>query len=138
MAQIRHVCALLLSVIKQNETACFDYQYHSQNFSFSRSNHDLWICSITSRWNEAGLRQTKNPFFTSRVSNIHWEKSVRIWSLSVLYFPAFGLNTERYLISFRIQSKCGKIRTRKLQIRTLFTQWLIYTIKKKLSHFDKF
>ena len=105
---------------------------------FSRSNHDLWICSITSRWNEAGLRQTKNRFFTSRVSNIHWEKSVRIWSLSVLYFLAFGLNTERYLISFRIQSKCGKIRTRKLQIRTLFTQWLIYTIKKKLSHFDKF
>ena len=29
------------------------------------------------------------------------------------YFPAFGLNTEKYPISARIQSKCGKIRTRK-------------------------
>ena len=29
------------------------------------------------------------------------------------YFPAFGLNTERYEVFLRIQSKCGKIRTRK-------------------------
>ena len=28
------------------------------------------------------------------------------------YFPAFGLNTERYGVSLRIQSKCGKIQTR--------------------------
>ena len=40
-------------------------------------------------------------------------KSVRIRSFSGLYFFSFGLNTERYLISFRIQSKCGKIGTRK-------------------------
>ena len=25
-----------------------------------------------------------------------------------LYFPAFGLNTERYFISLHIQSECGK------------------------------
>ena len=29
------------------------------------------------------------------------------------YFPAFGLNTERYSVSLRIQSEYGKIRTRK-------------------------
>ena len=29
------------------------------------------------------------------------------------YFPVFGLNTERYFVSLRIQSECGKIRTRK-------------------------
>ena len=29
------------------------------------------------------------------------------------YFPAFGLNTERYRVSLRIQSECGKIRTTK-------------------------
>ena len=40
------------------------------------------------------------------------------------YFPAFGLNTERYGVSLCIQSECGKIRTRKkLRIWTLFTQW---------------
>ena len=39
-------------------------------------------------------------------------KSVRIWSYSVPYFRLFGWNTERYGVSFRIQSECGKIRTR--------------------------
>ena len=29
------------------------------------------------------------------------------------YFPAFGLNTERYGVSHRIQSECGEIPTRK-------------------------
>ena len=34
-----------------------------------------------------------------------------IRSYSGLHFPAFALNTERYSVSFRIQSECGKIRT---------------------------
>ena len=50
----------------------------------------------------------------------HYVKSVRIRSFSGPYFPAFGLNTERYGVSLRIQSECGKIRTRKTprKIRT--------------------
>ena len=49
----------------------------------------------------------------------HCVKSVRIQSFSGPYYPAFGLNekTERErksdTVSFRIQSKFGKIRTRK-------------------------
>ena len=39
-------------------------------------------------------------------------KGVRIRSYSGLYFPAFGLNTERYGVCLRIQSECQKIRTR--------------------------
>ena len=39
-------------------------------------------------------------------------KSVRIWSYFGPYFPAFGLNAERYGVSLRIQSECGKMRTR--------------------------
>ena len=42
----------------------------------------------------------------------HCVKSVRIRSYPGQYFPAFGLNTERYSVSLRIQSECGKIRTR--------------------------
>ena len=45
-------------------------------------------------------------------SDYHCVKSVRIRSYSGPYFPAFGLNTERYKVSLRIQSECGKIRTR--------------------------
>ena len=42
----------------------------------------------------------------------HFVKSVLIRSFSGSYFPAFGLNTERYFVSLRIQSDCRKIRTR--------------------------
>ena len=45
--------------------------------------------------------------------NFHCVKSVCIRSFSDLYFSAFGLNTERYGVSHRIESKCGKIRTKK-------------------------
>ena len=47
------------------------------------------------------------------VTNTRCLKSVRIRSFSGPYFPIFGLNTERYCASFRIQSECGKIQTRK-------------------------
>ena len=38
------------------------------------------------------------------------------------YFPLFGLNTEWYFASLCIQTECGKIWTRKFQIRTYFMQ----------------
>ena len=44
----------------------------------------------------------------------HCVKSVSFRSFSDLYFPAFGLNTERYSVSLCIQSECRKIRARKL------------------------
>ena len=44
--------------------------------------------------------------------SMHCLKSVRIRSYSGPYFPAFGLNTERYSVSLRTQSECGKIWTR--------------------------
>ena len=40
-------------------------------------------------------------------------KSVLIRIFCSPYFPAFGLNTERYSVSLRIRSECGKMRTRK-------------------------
>ena len=40
-----------------------------------------------------------------------YEKCVRIRSYSGPHFSAFGLNTERYSVSLRIQSECGKMRT---------------------------
>ena len=43
--------------------------------------------------------------------NTHCVKSVCIRSYFGPYFPAFGLNTNRYSLSLRIQSEWGKIRT---------------------------
>ena len=44
---------------------------------------------------------------------LHCEKIANIRSFPGPYFPAFGLNKETYSVSLRIQSLCGKIRTRK-------------------------
>ena len=43
---------------------------------------------------------------------LHYVKSVGVRSYSGAHFPAFRLNTERYGVSLRIQSECGKMRTR--------------------------
>ena len=42
----------------------------------------------------------------------HCVKSVRTWSFSGPYFPAFELNTERYGVSPCILFECGKIKIR--------------------------
>ena len=44
--------------------------------------------------------------------NFSCVNSVRNRSYSGPHFPAFGLNREKYSVSFRIQSTCGKIRTK--------------------------
>ena len=41
----------------------------------------------------------------------HCVKSVRIRSYSGPHFPVFGLNTEKYSLSFHIQPECEKMRT---------------------------
>ena len=53
---------------------------------------------------------------------LHCVKSVQMRSFFWSYFPAFGLNTERYGVSLRIQSKCGKIRTRKNSVFRHFSR----------------
>ena len=49
----------------------------------------------------------------SKVSNRHCVKIACIRIFSAPYFPAFELNTERYSVSLRIQSKWGKMRNKK-------------------------
>ena len=44
----------------------------------------------------------------NHVNVTHSVKSVRIWSFSGPYFPAFRLNTEIYKVKLRIQTTCGK------------------------------
>ena len=47
-------------------------------------------------------------------------KSACIWSYSGPHFLVFGLNTERYGVSVRIQSQCGKMWTR-ITLKVTFT-----------------
>ena len=53
------------------------------------------------------------PIVRVSLCKFHCLKNNRIRSFCGPYFPAFGLNTERYGVSLRMQSKCGEIQTRK-------------------------
>ena len=65
------------------------------------------------------------PSFTEFVTLWHCVKSVHIRRCSGPYFPAFGLNTERYSASLRIQSECGKIRSRITpNMDTFYALWM--------------
>ena len=72
----------------------------------------LWICCIhltgIALWYPSEALVIRFYF-----TNKHCVKSVRVRSYSGPHFFAFGLNTERYSVSLRFQSECGKIRTRK-------------------------
>ena len=57
----------------------------------------------------------------------YYVKSVRIRSYSGPYFPASGLNTERYGVSLRIQSECRKIRTRENSVFGHFSRSVFLT-----------
>ena len=48
----------------------------------------------------------------AEAENYYYVKRARIRSYFGPHFPAFRLNTERYEVSPRMQSKCGKIRTK--------------------------
>ena len=62
----------------------------------------------------------------------HCVKSVPIRSYSGLRFPTFGLDTERYGVSLRIQSECGKMRT-KITPNTNTFYAVKYYLKAKLK-----
>ena len=78
----------------------------------------------------------------------HCVKSARIQSFSGPHFPAFGLNTQRCSASLRVQSECGKIRTRKtLNTGTFLTVYVFLYLRfmsmstckimKSLCHYEQ-
>ena len=58
--------------------------------------------------------------FVKKQNYSHCVKNIRIRSFSGPYFHVFELNRMSYTISLCIQSKCGKIRTRKIPNKDTF------------------
>ena len=69
---------------------------------------------------EKSRREHPGRIYFERVVLTAWKVS-KYGVISGPYFPAFGLNTERYA-SLRIQSKCGKIRTRNNSVFAYFSR----------------
>ena len=56
------------------------------------------------------LPRTNFMFAKNQISCKKGPYSELLWSAFFPHFPAFGLNTEKYEVSLRIQFKCGKMR----------------------------
>ena len=61
-------------------------------------------------------------------------KSARIRGFPSPYFAAFGLNMERYSVSLRIQSECGKIQTRETPNSDTFHAVEVFVKFKKRAY----
>ena len=59
------------------------------------------------------------------LTSITTRKVSKYGVISGPFFPAFGLNTERYFVSLRIQSECEKMRTRN---NSVFGLHAVYSI----------
>ena len=66
------------------------------------------------------------------------EKSPNTKFFSGLHFPAFGLNMERYSVALLIQSKCGKIRTRKNSVFGYFSHNVMNSVSERANNCKKF
>ena len=96
----------------------------------------------------------ENIFHTRKQYHLTFQEFIQIglpctaWKVSQygvfsgLYFPAFGLNTERFSLSLRIQSECGKIRTRKKSVfghfsRSVNKNWLLDEARRESERLPK-
>ena len=66
------------------------------------------------------LHKQMPPLISQKGHHCVKSVQVRIFFLSV--FPAFGLNRKVYSLNIRIQSKCGKIRTRRKPVFRHFSR----------------
>ena len=89
------------------------------SFHSKKRFHILWKKMF---WNTIRKTQRFKQVWNNilELKTYHYVESVRIWSFSGPYFPAFGLHTERFGVYLSIQSECGKIRTRKTPITDTF------------------
>ena len=79
---------------------------NSQKFVFEMFKVQVIIAPEVMR----DIFQTEVSLIVSDISTV-WKVS-KYGVFSDPYFPAFGLNTERYSVTLGIQSECGKIWTR--------------------------
>ena len=76
----------------------------------------LIFCYLGILWHHMRYVIERKVYLLPYLKKYRWHHCVKMSKygvFSVPYFPEFGLNTERYSVSLRIQSEVEKIRTRK-------------------------
>ena len=90
--------------------------FKSWNFMAKKSlhliNYTAFVIQLTINQMLSDCNGTRSHNHLVRKRSTAWKVS-KYGVFSGPYFPVFGLNKERYSVSLRIQSECGKIRTRR-------------------------
>ena len=82
------------------------------------------------------MKSFEFPFWhKGNMWNSYCVKSVRIWSYSGPFFPAFRMSTERCRVSLHVQSEYGKIQTRITSNTDTFHVIIVYRKPSKLDLF---
>ena len=100
-------------------------RFHERFLRITYNDKQSWFSELLEKDCSVSIRMRNVQYLTTEMfpvsRNIHCVKMSKYGVFSGPYFPAFGLNTERYFVSLRIQSKCGKIRTRKNSVLGYFS-----------------
>ena len=90
-----------LSFLIVNPASGITYEviFHTSNRYLAGSNANIYV-ELLGEFNESEIKHVDSSLFDTQMGRLvrtcHCVKSVRIRSYSGLYFPAFGLNMERY------------------------------------------
>ena len=93
--------------MKHNGRSIFMFGSSCNNEKLYEDENNVLHLKSRSDFLETLHHDTKNPI--NEKSHSQCMKSVRIWNFFGTYFPAFGLNAERYSVSLRFHSECWKI-----------------------------
>ena len=110
-------------------------------FPVFRLNTEIYSVNVRIRFEYRKIRTRKNSEFGHFLRSVHFSnfkqlfhcvKSVCIRNFSGPHFSAFGLNTDIYSVNLRIQSECGKMRTRKTpNTDTFYAKFILKDLKSK-------
>ena len=136
----KHLCQSLffnkVSKVKRDWRRCFPLNF--EKFLRTPPGDCFWKFSdVFNFWfSDILVKYRKRPVVWNGFikPNIVWKVS-KYGVFSGPYFPAFGLNTERYGVSLRIQSECGKIRTRKNYVFGHFSRSVSLNIYSLWSYY---
>ena len=121
-------CHCFCNVTNHNLVWGISQSWYFPGLSILATHLDLFLIWVHTGLVGCILVSHENIFHTRKQYHLTFQEFIQIglpctaWKVSQygvfsgLYFPAFGLNTERFSLSLRIQSECGKIRTRKKSV----------------------
>ena len=116
-------------ILVKSDSICYYFLSRSSQKSYKRVNiiQKPWkAIVIKTSFQQLALKITYWKNFKS-ICNDRLSTAGKVSKCGVIsgpYFPAFGLNMERYFVSLRVQSECRKIRTRNNSVFwTIFTQY---------------